>query len=92
MTFLEQTIVDCANSHLINLKAALALTEEAEREHDFASAWWQLTSLVQLAQFNSGLCKVASDLLQAIDREAAQAMSQANVNPALANRSESHVE
>ncbi|HJH18988.1 MAG TPA: hypothetical protein K8W20_09775 [Pseudomonas lactis] len=75
MTKLEQAIIDCARLHLSQLKGALTLPNGPERSESFSSAWWQLTGLVQLAEFHSGLDQPARDQLRAIDREAAQAIS-----------------
>ncbi|HDQ4405485.1 TPA: hypothetical protein P8734_005683 [Pseudomonas aeruginosa] len=75
MTELDQAIIHCAQAHLDQLKDALALPHGPERDESFSSAWWQLTGLVQLAQFQSGLDQAACDQLRAIDLEAAQAIN-----------------
>lgn len=52
---LQRTLIESAKQHLVELTGALALPNGVDRNEGVSSAWWQLTALTQLTNFDSGL-------------------------------------
>ena len=54
----------------------MALPNGVDRNEGVSSAWWQLTALTQLTNFDSGLDEATKHELRAIDQLAIQATTQ----------------
>ncbi|MGP5452678.1 hypothetical protein [Pseudomonas helleri] len=73
---LQRTLIESAKQHLVELTGALALPNGVDRNEGVSSAWWQLTALTQLTNFDSGLDEATKHELRAIDQLAIQATTQ----------------
>ena len=71
---LQQSIVESARSLAVELQGAVQLPQGYERSEGISSAWWQLTSLIALAHFNSGLDAPTRAQLQEIEKDTAKVM------------------
>ncbi|EMT5600127.1 hypothetical protein ACF8LF_00020 [Pseudomonas putida] len=88
---LQRTLIESAKQHLVELTGALALPNGVDRNEGVSSAWWQLTALTQLTNFDSGLDEATKHELRAIDQLAIQATTQPVDKALVASEADSEI-